>query len=90
MTVQAVILKAVSGEIHWFGGGHPGWSPRTLQRWRERYEAYGYAGLVDKRLHARRSAGRRRARLSRCSGCTGAVCGFNVRIFTRPSSGRTR
>jgi hypothetical protein len=52
MTVQAVILKAVSGEIHWFRAADIlGWSPRTLRRWRERYEAYGYAGLVDKRLH---------------------------------------
>lgn len=52
MTVQAVILKAVSGEIHWFRAAEIlGWSPRTLRRWRERYEACGYAGLVDKRLH---------------------------------------
>jgi hypothetical protein len=27
-----------------------GWSPRSLRRWRERYEAQGYAGLVAKRL----------------------------------------
>ena len=26
-----------------------GWSPRTLRRWRERYEAHGYGGLFDKR-----------------------------------------
>ena len=52
MTVQAVLLKAVSGEIHWFRAAEIlGWSPRTLRRWRERYEACGYAGLVDKRLH---------------------------------------
>jgi transposase len=52
MTVQAVLLKAVSGEIHWFRAAEMlGWSPRTVRRWRERYEAHGYAGLVDKRLH---------------------------------------
>lgn len=52
MTVQAVLLKAVSGEIHWFRAAEIlGWSPRTVRRWRERYEAHGYAGLVDKRLH---------------------------------------
>ena len=51
MTVQEVMLKAVSGEIHWFRAADIlGWSPRTLRRWRERYEADGYAGLVDKRL----------------------------------------
>lgn len=51
MTVQEVMLKAVSGELHWFRAADIlGWSPRTLRRWRERYEAHGYAGLVDKRL----------------------------------------
>jgi transposase len=27
-----------------------GWSPRTLRRWRERYEAHGHRGLIDKRF----------------------------------------
>ena len=39
MTVQEVILKALSGEIHWFRAADIlGFSPRTLRRWRERYE----------------------------------------------------
>ena len=51
MTVQEVMLKALSGELHWFRAAEIlGWSPRSLRRWRERYEADGYAGLVDKRL----------------------------------------
>ena len=51
MTVQEVMLKAVSGELHWFRAADIlGWSPRTLRRWRERYEAHGYSGLIDKRL----------------------------------------
>jgi transposase len=51
MTVQEVMLKALSGELHWFRAADIlGWSPRTLRRWRERYEADGYAGLIDKRL----------------------------------------
>jgi transposase len=51
MTVQEVMLKAISGELHWFRAAEIlGWSPRTLRRWRERYEAHGYRGLVDKRL----------------------------------------
>ena len=51
MTGQEVMLKAVSGELHWFQAADIlGWSPRTLRRWRTRYEAHGYAGLVDKRL----------------------------------------
>lgn len=52
MTIRDVILKAVSGELHWFRAAEIlGWSPRTLRRWRERYEAHGYRGLLDKRLH---------------------------------------
>ena len=52
MTIKEVMLKALSGELHWFRAADIlGWSPRTLRRWRERYEAHGYAGLVDKRLH---------------------------------------
>jgi len=51
MTVQEVLLKALGGELHWFRAAEIlGWSPRTVRRWRERYEAHGYAGLVDKRL----------------------------------------
>lgn len=51
MTVQEVLLKAISGEVHWFRAAEIlGWSPRTLRRWRERYEAFGSSGLIDKRL----------------------------------------
>ena len=50
MTVQEVMLKAISGELHWYQAAEVlGWSPRTLRRWRERYEAHGYGGLFDKR-----------------------------------------
>jgi transposase len=50
MTVQEVILKALSGEIHWYRAADIlGFSARTLRRWRERYEKHGYVGLVDKR-----------------------------------------
>jgi transposase len=53
MTVQQVILKALSGEIHWFRAADIlGFSARTLRRWRERYEKQGYVGLVDKRRHS--------------------------------------
>jgi len=51
MTVQEVILKALSGELHWFRAAEIlGWSPRTLRRWRERYETHGHSGLIDRRL----------------------------------------
>ena len=51
MTVQEVMLKAVSGELHWFQAADIlGWLPQTLRRWRVRYEERGYAASVDKRL----------------------------------------
>jgi Homeodomain-like domain-containing protein len=51
MTVQEVLLKALAGELHWYRAAEIlGWSPRTVRRWRERYEAFGYSGLIDKRL----------------------------------------
>ena len=51
MTVQEVLLKALSGEVHWFRAAEIlGWSPRTLRRWRERYAEHGRCGLIDKRF----------------------------------------
>jgi len=51
MTVQEVVLKALSGEVHWFRAAEIlGWSPRTLRRWRERFETHGHSGLIDRRL----------------------------------------
>jgi len=51
MRVQEVLLQAISGELHWFRAAEIlGWSPRTLRRWRERYEAHGHSGLIDQRL----------------------------------------
>jgi transposase len=83
MTVQEVMLKALSGEIHWFRAADIlGWSPRTVRRWRERYETYGYIGLVDKRRHTpsvRRIAAREVGRLLHLY--RERYGGFNVRHF---------
>ena len=50
MKVQEVILKALTGELHWYRAADIlGFSPRTLRRWRERYEQFGYDGLLDLR-----------------------------------------
>ena len=50
MTLQEVMLKALSGELHWFRAADIlGMSPRALRRWRERYERDGYDGLMDRR-----------------------------------------
>ena len=83
MTVQEVVLKALSGEIHWFRAADIlGMSARTLRRWRERYERYGYVGLVDKRRQApsvRRVAAPEVGRLLRLY--RERYRGFNVRHF---------
>jgi transposase len=50
MKVQEVIMKALMGELHWYRAADIlGFSPRTLRRWRERYDEFGYDGLLDLR-----------------------------------------
>jgi len=50
MRIQDVILRALSGQIHWFQAAEIlQMTPRNLRRWRERYEQWGYNGLVDQR-----------------------------------------
>ena len=50
MQVQDVILRALSGQIHWFQAAEIlQMTPRNLRRWRERYEQWGYSGLIDRR-----------------------------------------
>jgi len=51
MKVQEVIMRAMSGEILWMEAAEIiGISPRSMRRWRLRYEKYGYDGLYDRRL----------------------------------------
>ena len=50
MTRREVMLRAMSGAIHWFQAAEIlGMSPRSLRRWRERYQKFGYEGLYDHR-----------------------------------------
>jgi transposase len=50
MRMQDVILRAMSGQLSWFAAADIlQMTPRNLRRWRERYERWGYNGLVDKR-----------------------------------------
>jgi len=83
MTVQEVLLKAIGGEWSWLRAAEVlGWAPRTVRRWRARYEASGHSGLLDRRLF--RPSGRavpaadvaRVLRLYR-----EGYAGFNVRHF---------
>jgi hypothetical protein len=50
MKVQEVMLQALSGKLTWPQAEEIlGWSPRTLRRWRLRYQRGGYDGLWDRR-----------------------------------------
>src|ERR687887_525207 len=50
MKVQEVILKAMAGSLKWWEAAEIiGVSDRTMRRWRERYQEYGYDGLYDRR-----------------------------------------
>jgi transposase len=50
MKVQEVILRALAKKITWWQAAEIlGITDRQMRRWRERYEAYGYDGLFDRR-----------------------------------------
>lgn len=50
MKIQEVILRALSGEIHWFQAAEIlGLSTRTMRRYRIGLEKWGYDGLFDRR-----------------------------------------
>ena len=55
MKVQEVILRAVAKKISWWQAAEIiGISDRSMRRWRERYEQFGFDGLLDRR-HCRPS-----------------------------------
>jgi transposase len=50
MKIQEVILRAISGQILWMQAAEIiGISDRSMRRWKQRYEDYGYDGLFDRR-----------------------------------------
>jgi transposase len=51
MKVQEIILRAIGKRITWMQAAEIlRISDRSMRRWRERYEKYGYDGLFDRRL----------------------------------------
>src|SRR4030043_1181978 len=51
MKIQEVILRAMSKQISWLAAAEIiGISDRSMRRWRERYQEFGYDGLFDRRL----------------------------------------
>lgn len=56
MKVQEVLMRAVSRELSWIQAADIlGCTPRSLRRWKLRYQAYGTRGLVDGRTRGHRS-----------------------------------
>jgi transposase len=50
MKIQEVILRAMAKKITWWQAAEIiGISDRSMRRWRQRYEQYGYDGLFDRR-----------------------------------------
>lgn len=50
MKIQEVILRAIAKKISWWQAAEIiGISDRSMRRWRERYEEFGYDGLFDRR-----------------------------------------
>lgn len=50
MKLQDVILRAMSGQISWILAANIiGITPRSMRRWKQRYETFGYDGLIDRR-----------------------------------------
>ncbi len=50
MQVHEVMMRALSGELHWFRAADIlGVSARTIRRWREEYERKGCHGFFDRR-----------------------------------------
>jgi hypothetical protein len=83
MKVQEIILKAMSGELTWLQAADIlRMRPRTLRRWRWRYEQYGYDGLFDRR---RREPSPKRAPMAEVQRVLRLYRhkykGFNVRHF---------
>lgn len=83
MTIQQVLLRAMSGAVSWLQAADIlGIDPRSLRRWRARYERVGYDGLLDRR---RGVPSPRRAPLAEVERVLrlyrGRYAGFNVRHF---------
>ena len=56
MKVHEVLMRAVNREINWIQAADIlGCTPRSLRRWKLRYQRFGMAGLVDGRTRGHRS-----------------------------------
>ena len=59
MKVQEVILRALAKKITWWQAAEIiGISDRSMRRWRQRYEEFGFRGLFDRRFKPTAAYGR--------------------------------
>ena len=50
MRIQEVVMRAMTGQIHWFQAAEIlGVSCRTIRRWKEHFERSGYDAFIDRR-----------------------------------------
>jgi transposase len=70
MKLQEVLLRATAGKIKWWQAAEMiGISERQMRRWKKRYEASGFDGLLDRRSgvpNRRRVPQARQSKLSAC------------------------
>ena len=91
MKVQEVILKAMAGSLKWWEAAEIiGVTDRTMRRWRERYEEFGYDGLYDRR---KRRPSPKRVPLKTAGNGAAAVSGevlrFQRAAFSREAGRRS-
>src|SRR5215831_7396060 len=92
MKIQEVLLRAMGRKITWFQAAEIlGFSDRHVRRIRERYEEFGYDGLLDRRLG---KPSPRRVPLATVERVLGAVSRALFRSertsFSREAAERTR
>ncbi len=92
MKVQEVILRAMAKKITWWQAAEIiGISDRTMRRWRERYEEFGYDGLFDQRRgKPSPETGADGDRGEGAGAVSGAVLRFERAAFSREAEGGTR
>lgn len=70
MKLQEVLLRATAGKIKWWQAAEMiGISERQMRRWKKRYEASGFDGLLDRRRGVPSRRRCRRLRQSKLSAC---------------------
>src|SRR5215475_7889309 len=90
MKVQEVILKAVTGKLKWWEAAEIiGISDRSMRRWRERYEEFGYDLRSAKRTAESEAGGLEDSRGS-AAPVSGEVLRFQRATLPREVGGRAR